>query len=146
MPLINFKERFVPLIESGKKRQTIRIKRKNPIKAGDRLILSTGARTKQFRYLFPPNCDTETINTRNYKKYPHGMIYRPVIFCISADYIIIKEHMIKILVKPYSKIILRNTIEMNDFAKADGFNSYKEFAEFFSKPMYKNKQLQLIKW
>jgi hypothetical protein len=35
---------------------------------------------------------------------------------------------------------------MNDFAKADGFNSYKEFAEFFSKPMYKNKQLQLIKW
>jgi hypothetical protein len=41
MPLIHFQERFADDVKSGKKRQTIRIERKRPIKPGDKLILGT---------------------------------------------------------------------------------------------------------
>jgi hypothetical protein len=121
MPLINFKERFVPLIESGKKRQTIRIKRKNPIKAGDTLHLYTGLRTKKCRLIKKVVCKsvhTISIGNRN---------------------LTIHNNFGDIICSP-------NIISMLGFAKADGFNSEDEFFEFFSQPMYKNKQLQLIKW
>ena len=46
MPAYSFKERFVPLIKSGEKRQTIRSKRKYQAKPGDPLYLFYGMRTK----------------------------------------------------------------------------------------------------
>lgn len=46
MPAYSFKERFIPLIKSGYKRQTIRGKRKGQAKAGDTLYLYYGMRTK----------------------------------------------------------------------------------------------------
>lgn len=54
MPSLNFKKQFAPDVESGKKRQTIRPKRKHPVKVGDKLYLFTGLRTKVCRRLVPP--------------------------------------------------------------------------------------------
>ena len=39
MPSLKFQPQFVPLVEAGKKTQTIRPDRKRPIKFGDRLLL-----------------------------------------------------------------------------------------------------------
>lgn len=57
MVAINFNARFAPLVENGTKRQTIRAKAR--CKAGDRLQLFTGQRTKDCRKLVAndPVCD-----------------------------------------------------------------------------------------
>lgn len=60
MPLLGFKKEFVPLVEAGVKRQTIRALRKVPIKAGDRLVLAEGVRTKRFRRIGEKTC-SETL-------------------------------------------------------------------------------------
>jgi hypothetical protein len=46
MPAYSFKERFVPAVKSGRKRKTIRRKRKHQIKAGDPVYLYYAMRTK----------------------------------------------------------------------------------------------------
>jgi hypothetical protein len=46
MPAYSFKERFIPLIKSGDKTQTIRNKRKGQAKPGDTVYLYFGMRTK----------------------------------------------------------------------------------------------------
>ncbi|HVZ97981.1 MAG TPA: ASCH domain-containing protein [Chitinophagaceae bacterium] len=46
MPAYSFKERFVPLIKSGEKKQTIRSKRKRSTRRGEVLYLYFGLRTK----------------------------------------------------------------------------------------------------
>ena len=46
MPAYSFKERFIPLLKSGEKNQTIRKKRKGQAKPGDTLYLYYGMRTK----------------------------------------------------------------------------------------------------
>ncbi|MBA4196563.1 MAG: hypothetical protein C0459_03315 [Chitinophaga sp.] len=46
MPAYSFKERFIPLIKSGLKKQTIRKKRKGQAKPGDTVYLYYGMRTK----------------------------------------------------------------------------------------------------
>ncbi|HLG35546.1 MAG TPA: ASCH domain-containing protein [Bacteroidia bacterium] len=46
MPALNFQERFALQVQNGTKRQTIRKRRKRPIKIGDKLFLYTGMRTK----------------------------------------------------------------------------------------------------
>lgn len=46
MPALNFKKQFAECVKNGKKKQTIRAKRKFPIKEGDILYLYTGMRTK----------------------------------------------------------------------------------------------------
>lgn len=51
MPALNFQKQFAAAVESGEKRQTIRLVRKNPIKRGDKLYLFTGQRTKWCRRL-----------------------------------------------------------------------------------------------
>ncbi len=58
MPQFNFKKQFAPAVESGKKRQTIRAKRKdgrNP-HVGDKLYLFVGLRTKGCRRLGEAIC------------------------------------------------------------------------------------------
>ena len=59
MPALNFQKRFAPLVESGEKRQTIRALRKNgrAPRAGDKLVLYTGMRTKNCRLLGKTVCD-----------------------------------------------------------------------------------------
>ncbi len=56
MPALNFQKRFAADVESGKKCQTIRAKRKNEIRKGQRLHLYTGQRTKQCRKIGEPEC------------------------------------------------------------------------------------------
>ncbi len=56
MPALNFLARLAPLVESGAKQQTVRKKSKRPIKAGDRLYLFTGMRTKACRRLLDTEC------------------------------------------------------------------------------------------
>lgn len=56
MPSLNFKQRFVTLIESGQKRQTIRKIRKRRFRAGDPLYLFTGMRTAKCRRLGTRRC------------------------------------------------------------------------------------------
>ena len=50
MPSLNLTV-FIDKVESGEKRQTIRLHRKRPIKVGDTLYLFTGMRTKGCRRL-----------------------------------------------------------------------------------------------
>lgn len=56
MPAYNFKAEFAEAVESGKKRQTIRLRRKRPTKVGDRLYLYSGMRTKRCRKLREATC------------------------------------------------------------------------------------------
>lgn len=52
MPALNFKAQFVPKIQAGTKRHTIRATRKVPVKLGDTLYLYCGMRHKgAFRIL-----------------------------------------------------------------------------------------------
>lgn len=60
MPAINFKPEFAKLIRTGKKKQTIRQERKNPIKPGDTLQLYTGLRTKQAKKIKTVTCKDVT--------------------------------------------------------------------------------------
>lgn len=46
MPAYSFKERFIPMLKDGTKRQTIRGKRKQQAKSGDTIYLYYGMRTK----------------------------------------------------------------------------------------------------
>lgn len=62
MPALNFKEEFIDKITRGQKTQTIRPKRKRPIKVGDRLYLYTGLRTKSTKLLAETVCtDVKTV-------------------------------------------------------------------------------------
>jgi hypothetical protein len=56
MPAYSFKERFIPLIKSGAKKQTIRGKRKNQAKPGDKLYLFYGMRTKFCMRILETRC------------------------------------------------------------------------------------------
>lgn len=51
MPSLNFKAQFAYMVASGAKCQTIRARRKRPIKEWDDLSFFTGMRTKQCRRL-----------------------------------------------------------------------------------------------
>jgi hypothetical protein len=70
MPAYNFKEQFVVPIRSGRKRHTIRAKRRRATKAGERLQLYVGMRTKRCMKIIPdPVCSKVqdiTINTNGY--------------------------------------------------------------------------------
>ena len=56
MPALNYKKQFAPSVKGGTKRQTIRAKRKVPIKRGDTLHHYTGMRTRQCRKLGEDVC------------------------------------------------------------------------------------------
>lgn len=46
MPSLSYKEQFIMPVKSGRKKHTIRAKRKKPIKVGDTLYMFYGMRTK----------------------------------------------------------------------------------------------------
>lgn len=101
MPALNFKEQFADAIETGRKRQTVRLGRKRPIQTGDRLILYTGMRTKQCRKLREVTCQG---------------VYR----------IVIEENeTIRI------NGVALTPPERVSFARADGFASVGRFLAFF---------------
>ena len=117
MPALNFRKNFVPLIENGKKRQTIRPCRKdgrNP-KPGQVLYLYTGMRTKGCRKIGE-------------------------VLCRSVDPVTIEELHIFIGCKQL------DIDEKYDLAVADGFNYIDDFRSFFQTHHGLPFSGYLIKW
>jgi hypothetical protein len=56
MPALNFKAEFAGAVESGRKRQTIRRRRKRPVRPGDVLYFYAGMRSKRCRLLGKAVC------------------------------------------------------------------------------------------
>lgn len=100
MVAYNFQRQFVPAIQAGKKRQTIRAHRKNNrhARVGERLQLYSGLRTKNCRKLFDKD---------------------PICNAVDSVEIYIKE------AGQIEQIVLNgthlNSNEIEKFAKADGF-------------------------
>ena len=118
MPAYNFQGRFAPYIESGRKRQTIRPKRKRPTRPGDTLYLFIGMRTKQCRKLGEAVCQDVT-----------NIIIEPDMVITLGGRIL-------------------GLIEANELARADGFVSLGEFYVFFEERygVPHEVELELIKW
>lgn len=107
MALINFQKQFADDVRSGKKRQTIRAPRKYPIKAGETLYLYTGLRTKNTEKLVEVEC----------KSVDEIYISRAGLATIKNDG--------EVVSLPYVEF-------QEDFAKADGFDSWKDMRKWFS--------------
>ncbi|MCG6536089.1 MAG: ASCH domain-containing protein [Syntrophales bacterium LBB04] len=104
MPALNFKKQFAPDVESGKKRCSIRAKRKdgrNP-HVGDRLYLYTGQRTKSCRKLGEFNCEAVT-----------EIVIDTTGINLAGEWV-------------------NNQLMMN-IVRADGFDSWAAFRAFFAK-------------
>ena len=70
MALLNFQKRFARSVAEGTKRQSIRAKRKNPVKRGELLHLYTGLRTAHTKKLGVSYCT----QTKPVRIYPTGDI------------------------------------------------------------------------
>lgn len=105
MPALSFQKKFVPLIESGAKRQTIR-SRKHPIKVGDRLFLYTGMRTKSCTKIAESMC----IETQSFELCMYQLGLAPTV-TIDGSVITFQQ--------------------LNDLALADGFKNKYELTNFF---------------
>ncbi len=120
MPAYNFKAQFAGDVESGRKRQTIRPKRKRPTVPGDTLYLNTGMRTKACRRLRTETCKN----------------VRPIE--IQADCVVLGNDSF-----PYW------SLEAHELAQRDGFHGVHEFFAFFEKEYglpTLGKDLELITW
>lgn len=147
MPSLNFQKQFVPLIESGEKRQTIRLKRKNPIKVGDNLYLFTGLRTKNCKNIITPY--SRPYNSRKTGKHSEYVI------CKSVEKIKIEENLICLYSDKYlCGFHYLSTIETKRFIDDDGFkgddfnkfNKWKDFFNFFKTQYGLPFEGVLIKW
>ncbi len=127
MPQLNFSAQFAQAVADGSKRQTIRAMRKNPIKLDDTLHLYTGLRTKQARRLLPPQQCTAAL-------------------LIGIRYKALKNSNYQSLeVSLQHKGKLRRD-EIEEVAKADGFDSVEAFAAWFLPKGRENFKGQLLKW
>ncbi len=168
MPSLNFEKQFVPLIESGQKRQTIRVERKNPIKVGDKLYLFSGLRTKYCYRIFtenlpylPPFVKIHFINAdnldhprliRNFEEMSECSELRmiPYVICKSVEKIKIKStEFIKYETMQTGEIMevgFANPNSLNNFAQKDGFANWKDLIDFFDKKYGLPFVGTLIKW
>lgn len=144
MPSLNFQERFVPLIESGQKCQTIRLVGKRPIKPGDPLFLFTGLRTKKCRRLFPPF--PYFMYGKKYVTIPGTGELKledvPFVICKSVEPIRISD----ITVGNKLNNMYQCYEEMLKIANDDGFNHLKVFKQFFQNQYGLPFEGVLIKW
>lgn len=105
MALLGFKKRFVPMIEDGIKRHTIRALRGRPFKVGETLHLYASPRTKSMRLIFRSTCTKiqriEIIQTKGVPDVFIGHQLLPIEEC-------------------------------EDLARNDGFASFAEMMSFFS--------------
>lgn len=117
MALLNFQEQFANGVEFGKKSQTIRKQRKNPIKVGDTLYIYTGLRTKKARKLRTEKCK---------------WVDQIRIYCDGIGF--------------DQRWGLSSKRELDEFAQADGFDSFYEMARWFKKTHGLPFEGILIKW
>lgn len=118
MTTINFSARFVDLIESRRKRQSIRADKHNRYKVGHPIQLYTGLRTKGARKL----SDVDPIITEN------------IYVAVRPDYLTLGG-------PGYPKI------DRDEFARMDGFADYAEMVAWFQET-YKAHTFvgRLIRW
>lgn len=107
MSAYNFKAQFAELVESGKKRQTIRAMRKHMPKVGERVHLFTGMRTKACRRLRAGHEDRHK----------------------AVRLVTIRHKSVDVGVGPL--VTLRFDSDLNEFARRDGFNDWPEMRDFF---------------
>lgn len=139
MPSLNFQKQFVPLIESGQKRQTIRPVRKNPIKVGDTLYLFTGLRTKGCKRIIidPLNLGEKDFQELNY-----------AVICKSVE--TIKIFYSKLTGKEIQIALNGEVLSFNEkitLIVKDGFiKDYNDFEYFFEANYNLPFEGALIKW
>ena len=118
MVAYNFKQQFVPLIETGAKRQTIRSSRKRHTQLGEAMQLYTGMRTKACRKLITPD---------------------PI--CISIEPLLMDD---ALGIKLNDRWLTRDALTR--LALADGFADWDECLHFFSAVHGLPFEGMLIKW
>jgi hypothetical protein len=113
MPALNFQARFAHDVEWGHKRQTVRAPRKDGrphCKVGDQLKLYTGMRSKACRLLYVATVTRiATVRIEAVEMFINGRRLPSAIYdrnCEQTD---------------------------NEFAQADGFDSFTEMAAWFEK-------------
>jgi hypothetical protein len=117
MPAYNFLSQFAESVEDGRKRQTMRPKRKRPTVPGDTLYLYTGMRTKQCRKLREVDClDVQPVEIE------------PTFIKLGKD--------------------ILGTGGMWALARADGFETLRDFYDFFEERygIPHKVELELIRW
>jgi hypothetical protein len=123
MAVLMFQKRFAPLVKSGAKRQTIRPKRKHPIKPGDHLSLreweGVAYRSKQ----------VELGEAR----------------CKSAVPITVTNHFAMVRLAGESYYWTGNK-DADRFAQADGFDSLAEMIQWFDETHGLPFHGELIRW
>jgi hypothetical protein len=119
MPAYNFQAQFVPMIEDGSKKQTIRRRRKYPTRAGQMLQLYMGQRTKHCKMIVQREC-VKVLPVK-----------------INPDLRLLEVQGERL---PFD--------EMQEFAKADGFKSVYDFLDFFRRypPEVLENELEVIYW
>lgn len=117
MPALNFISRFAAPVEKGEKRQTIRLLRKHPIKAGDRLYLYTGQRTKRCRKLREVTCKS----------------VQPIKITPGLRSVVLDER--RLTYRPASRV-----------AHKDGFSCLGEMMDFFRRVYGRTFDGVLIRW
>ncbi len=105
MPLLGFSV-FKEKIQDGSKRQTIRKKRKQPIKVGDTLYLYWHTRQK----------DCEKLGEAT---------------CKEAFYVGFNYGSLEVIAEEYE--LIDSMPQLDEFAKQDGFESYRAMWDWFSK-------------
>ena len=104
MPAYNFQKQFAPMILDGSKWHTVRPRRKNPTKPGDKLMLYIGQRTKQCEKIMDTVCSTVV----------------PIAIHTESKQIVLNGRLM-----PFD--------EMQHFALHDGFENYFDFFKFFER-------------
>ena len=116
MPAYNFKKQFADAVESGQKRQTIRLERSRPTVPGDTLYLYTGMRTRSCRKLMETAC----VDVQDVSIYSSGGVR------VGGQRL--------------------DDGQANEFAKSDGFASRDEFLDFFREHYGLPYRGVVIKW
>ena len=119
MPAYNFQKQFVPMIEDGSKRNTIRRRRKHPTQAGQTLRLYMGMRTKGCRLIRDVVC----------------VRIEPVVIYPALGRVVLDGKMLS----------LDETLR---FALRDGFANHMDFFKFFEQypPEVLEREMEVIYW
>lgn len=114
MPAYSFQQRFVPFVLDGSKSQTVRTRRRHPAKAGSKLFLYYGLRTKWAKKLREETCSQAC-----------SIALVPGTGIILFDRLLTTEEMIMAISNPTSPFLplhrILSTKERDEFAWKDGF-------------------------
>lgn len=113
--ILSFKKHFVPKIEDGSKKHTIREDKPNRWKHGNKIHFATGVRTKHYNNFKQGSCT----GVQPIKIDPKS---KTVTIDVLTGYMI------------GDKPMTIHPSKMEDFAKNDGFDSLEDFWKWFDEP------------